>query len=155
MPCSTLLQRPTSPVHWHRFDGTQPYVPTINAMQAHVAAIRASSAPESVWLLEHKAIYTGGTSASDDDLLTDYQELKGWNQSNIYYEKTYANDIEGGSAIVINSISYNYPSTDPNDDDTDSDERDISDDLDLRDGPEVRSDAIGNGYFTDPHVVDE
>ena len=92
---------------------------------------------------------------SDDDMLTDYQELRGWNQNNLYYEKTYANDTEGGSAIVINSISYNYPSTDPNDDDTDSDEKDVSDGLDLRDGPEVRSDAIGNGYFTDPHVVDE
>ena len=38
-------------------------------MQAHAAAIRAAVAPESVWLLEHDAIYTGGTSARDADLL--------------------------------------------------------------------------------------
>ena len=49
--------------------GPQPYAPTIDAMQAHAAAIRAAGAPESVWLLQHQAIYTGGTSAHDDDLL--------------------------------------------------------------------------------------
>ena len=38
-------------------------------MQAHATAIRTSGAPESVWLLQHQAIYTGGTSARDDDLL--------------------------------------------------------------------------------------
>lgn len=38
-------------------------------MQSYAAAIRTSSAPESVWLLEHEAIYTGGTSARDNDLL--------------------------------------------------------------------------------------
>ena len=66
---STLLHRPISPVHWRHFDGIQPYTPTINAMQAHAAAIHAAAAPESVWLLQHDAIYTGGTSARDEDLL--------------------------------------------------------------------------------------
>ena len=38
-------------------------------MQAHAASIRVAGAPESVWLLQHAAIYTGGTSARDEDLL--------------------------------------------------------------------------------------
>ena len=66
---STLLHKPISPVHWRHFDGIQPYTPTIDAMQAHAAAIHAATAPESVWLLQHDAIYTGGTSARDEDLL--------------------------------------------------------------------------------------
>jgi lipoyl(octanoyl) transferase len=38
-------------------------------MEARVAAIRAGAAPELVWLLEHPALYTAGTSARDEDLL--------------------------------------------------------------------------------------
>ena len=69
MSDTTPLHRPSLPVHWRRFDGIQPYMPTIDAMQAHAAAIRDVDAPESVWLLQHNAIYTGGTSARDEDLL--------------------------------------------------------------------------------------
>lgn len=69
MSKSIQLHRPISPVHWRHFEGIQPYMPIIDAMQAHAAAIRAEFAQESVWLLEHDAIYTGGTSARDDDLL--------------------------------------------------------------------------------------
>ena len=65
----TQLERPASPVQWRRFDGIQPYMPTIDAMQKYVADIRAAGAPESVWLLQHDAIYTGGTSAHNRDLL--------------------------------------------------------------------------------------
>ena len=64
-----LSHRPASPVHWRHFAGIQPYTPTIDAMQEYAAAIRAAAAPESVWLLQHGAVYTGGTSARDDDLL--------------------------------------------------------------------------------------
>jgi lipoyl(octanoyl) transferase len=38
-------------------------------MEARVAAIRAQTAPELVWLLEHPPLYTGGTSAKPGDLL--------------------------------------------------------------------------------------
>ncbi len=38
-------------------------------MEARVAAIRAGTAPELVWLLEHPPLYTAGTSARDGDLL--------------------------------------------------------------------------------------
>ncbi|HXA69194.1 MAG TPA: lipoyl(octanoyl) transferase LipB, partial [Stellaceae bacterium] len=38
-------------------------------MERRVAAIRAGTAPELVWLLEHPPLYTAGTSARDTDLL--------------------------------------------------------------------------------------
>ena len=69
MSNSIASQNPASSIDWRHFHGLQPYAPAIDAMQAHAAAIRAAGAPESVWLLQHQAIYTGGTSARDDDLL--------------------------------------------------------------------------------------
>src|SRR5262245_12148446 len=39
-------------------------------MAERVRAIAAGAAPELVWLLEHPALYTAGTSARDTDLLT-------------------------------------------------------------------------------------
>jgi lipoyl(octanoyl) transferase len=38
-------------------------------MEERVRAIAAGIAPELVWLLEHPALYTAGTSARDEDLL--------------------------------------------------------------------------------------
>jgi lipoyl(octanoyl) transferase len=38
-------------------------------MDARAAAIRAGDAPELIWLLEHPALYTAGTSAKPADLL--------------------------------------------------------------------------------------
>lgn len=38
-------------------------------MEARAAAIRAGTAPELVWLLEHPPLYTAGTSARAEDLL--------------------------------------------------------------------------------------
>lgn len=51
------------------FDGPQAYAPTIKAMATHAADIRAGSAGEQVWLLEHAPVLTGGTSAQDSDLV--------------------------------------------------------------------------------------
>ena len=45
-------------------------------MERRVAAIRAGTAPELVWLLEHPPLYTAGTSARDEDLL-DPEPLSG------------------------------------------------------------------------------
>jgi lipoyl(octanoyl) transferase len=38
-------------------------------MEERVAAIRAGTAPELVWLIEHPPLYTAGTSAIDADLI--------------------------------------------------------------------------------------
>ena len=66
-PPTSSLKAP--PVAWQNISGLQPYMPMIETMGAHNAAIRAGTAPEAVWLLEHAAVYTGGTSAQDADLL--------------------------------------------------------------------------------------
>ena len=58
-----------STTEW-RFSGTPvDYPAAVRFMEERVAAIRAGSAPETVWLLEHPPIYTAGTSARDEDLL--------------------------------------------------------------------------------------
>lgn len=51
------------------FDRQQAYAPTIEAMAAHAAGIRAGTTDEEVWLLEHAPVLTGGTSAQDADLV--------------------------------------------------------------------------------------
>jgi lipoyl(octanoyl) transferase len=45
------------------------YPEALAAMEARVAAIRAGSAGELAWLLEHPPLYTAGTSARSQDLL--------------------------------------------------------------------------------------
>lgn len=55
-------------VEWHHLPGLAPYVATLAAMEAHVAAMAAGTAPEQVWLLEHPPLYTAGTSARAADL---------------------------------------------------------------------------------------
>ena len=57
------------PVDWAISDRLVPYQEAVAAMEARVAAIVAGDAPELVWLLEHPALYTAGTSARDADLL--------------------------------------------------------------------------------------
>ncbi len=44
------------------------YPEAVAAMQAHVRAIRDEAAAERVWLLEHPALFTSGTSADPADL---------------------------------------------------------------------------------------
>ncbi|HXQ68584.1 MAG TPA: hypothetical protein VN980_18600, partial [Alphaproteobacteria bacterium] len=45
------------------------YEEAVAAMEARVAAIRAGTAAELVWLLEHPPLVTAGTSAKPEDLL--------------------------------------------------------------------------------------
>lgn len=56
-------------VEWRISDAPVPYDHAMAEMDARVAAIRAGTAPELVWLLEHPPLYTAGTSARDEDLL--------------------------------------------------------------------------------------
>lgn len=64
----TLAQRPAG-VEWIRSAQPVAYLEAVAAMEARVAAIRQGSAAEAVWLLEHPSLYTGGTSAADEELL--------------------------------------------------------------------------------------
>ena len=56
-------------IEWRIEDAPVAYEPAVAEMEARVAAIRAGTAPELVWLLEHPPLYTAGTSARDEDLV--------------------------------------------------------------------------------------
>ncbi|MDO8840047.1 MAG: lipoyl(octanoyl) transferase LipB [Parvibaculum sp.] len=56
-------------VEWRVSDAPVPYEMAVAEMEARVAAIAEGSAPELVWLLEHPALYTAGTSADTADLI--------------------------------------------------------------------------------------
>ena len=56
-------------VEWRVLDGLSPYVETLAAMEARVAAIANGTAPEAIWLIEHPPLYTAGTSAQAADLV--------------------------------------------------------------------------------------
>jgi len=56
------------PLTWHIEDGLTDYPAALAAMQARAAAIRAGTAGELVWLVEHPPLYTAGTSAKRADL---------------------------------------------------------------------------------------
>ncbi len=56
------------PLAWRTTVGLTPYPEALAAMQARVAAIRAGTAGEQVWLVEHPPLYTAGTSARPAEL---------------------------------------------------------------------------------------
>jgi lipoyl(octanoyl) transferase len=56
-------------IEWRCSDEPMPYEMAVAEMERRIAAIRAGSAPELVWLLEHPPLYTAGTSARPEDLL--------------------------------------------------------------------------------------
>jgi lipoyl(octanoyl) transferase len=56
-------------VEWRHLPGLAPYVETVAAMEAHVAAMQEGRAGEAIWLLEHPPLYTAGTSAKPADLV--------------------------------------------------------------------------------------
>jgi lipoyl(octanoyl) transferase len=63
----------TTEIEW-RIDKTPvDYERAVEEMEMRVSAIRAGAAPELVWLLEHPPLYTGGTSARDEDLLDSHR----------------------------------------------------------------------------------
>lgn len=59
----------SAPVEWRIEPGLTPYPQALEVMEARADAIRAGSAPELVWLVEHPPLYTAGTSAHAEDLI--------------------------------------------------------------------------------------
>ena len=57
------------PVEWVVARGSVGYAEAVAEMEARAAAIADGAAAERVWLVEHPALYTAGTSARDGDLL--------------------------------------------------------------------------------------
>ena len=60
---------PTSAIEWRISDRLIDYEVAVTAMEQRVDAIRAGTAKELVWLLEHPPLYTAGTSARPEHLL--------------------------------------------------------------------------------------
>ncbi len=56
-------------LEWQHSDQPVGYDEAVAAMEERVAAIRAGRAGELVWLLEHEALYTAGTSADPTELV--------------------------------------------------------------------------------------
>jgi lipoyl(octanoyl) transferase len=50
--------------------GLTPYLEAVSEMEKRVEDIIAGNAPELVWLVEHPPLYTAGTSANAEDLLS-------------------------------------------------------------------------------------
>lgn len=59
------------PVQWIISPDPVPYPVALEAMRSRAAAIAAGEAEEAIWLLEHPPLYTAGTSAVPEDLLSD------------------------------------------------------------------------------------
>jgi lipoyl(octanoyl) transferase len=57
------------PVEWQTDPGLTAYPLAVSAMEQRVAEIRDGAGDELVWLVEHPALYTSGTSARVEDLL--------------------------------------------------------------------------------------
>jgi len=67
---SFLPEAGSEPVEWVIADEPVGYEAAVAEMEARAALIADGLARERVWLVEHPALYTAGTSARDEDLLT-------------------------------------------------------------------------------------
>jgi lipoyl(octanoyl) transferase len=68
-PAHSPAPTPVNGIDWQVSDGLVDYEAAQAEMAARTAAIRAGTAGEMIWLLEHPPLYTAGTSAQPDDLL--------------------------------------------------------------------------------------
>lgn len=59
----------SGPVEWRISTDLVPYDRAVAEMESRADRIAANEAPELVWLLEHPALYTAGTSAKAGDLI--------------------------------------------------------------------------------------
>jgi lipoyl(octanoyl) transferase len=66
---TALAGAPERPPEWRTEPGLLPNERAVAAMEERVAAIRAGTTPELIWLIEHPPLYTAGTSAVDSDLI--------------------------------------------------------------------------------------
>lgn len=60
----------TDLVRWEVAQGLVPYAHAVARMEAEAEAIARDEAQELVWLVEHPALYTAGTSAKPGDLIS-------------------------------------------------------------------------------------
>jgi lipoyl(octanoyl) transferase len=70
LPTNFFAEDGAPPVEWKVSDGLTDYDVAVAFMEDRVERIAKGEADELVWLVEHPPLYTAGTSAVDDDLLT-------------------------------------------------------------------------------------
>lgn len=58
------------PLDWYTSPELVPYELALQSMEDHVAQMVAGDAGEKIWLLEHPPIYTTGTSAKENELVS-------------------------------------------------------------------------------------
>ncbi|TQV77938.1 lipoyl(octanoyl) transferase LipB [Denitrobaculum tricleocarpae] len=68
-PGAPLSESKLQPVEWRIDDTPVAYPDAVAFMDQRVAQIRAGTARDAVWLLEHPSLYTAGTSAQAADLI--------------------------------------------------------------------------------------
>lgn len=69
-PLPATGETTTIPLEWRVSNVQVPYAQAHAFMEQRAAEIAEGTAPECVWLLEHPPLYTAGTSAKKEDLLT-------------------------------------------------------------------------------------
>jgi lipoyl(octanoyl) transferase len=70
LPASFWPETGAPSVEWLVADGLTQYLDALEFMEAQADAIRAGTAGEMVWLVEHPPLYTAGTSAHAKDLIS-------------------------------------------------------------------------------------
>lgn len=63
------MTAPPDQIEWRISPGLTDYAYALAEMEARAAAIREGTARELIWLLEHPPVITGGTSATESELL--------------------------------------------------------------------------------------
>jgi lipoyl(octanoyl) transferase len=63
------MPAPLEQIEWRASPGLTDYAQALAEMETRAEAIRDGTAPELVWLLEHPPVITGGTSATEGELL--------------------------------------------------------------------------------------
>ena len=66
---SLVAPQDAPPVEWVVTPGPTQYADALTEMETRANAIARGDAPERVWLIEHPALYTAGTSAKESDLV--------------------------------------------------------------------------------------
>ncbi|RJF94662.1 lipoyl(octanoyl) transferase LipB [Oleomonas cavernae] len=66
----SLSAAPSRPIDWLVSPALVDYPTALATMEARVEAIRAGTAAELIWLVEHPPLYTAGTSAAAEELLS-------------------------------------------------------------------------------------
>lgn len=69
-PEAPIVRPGQASIDWRIDDSPVAYPDAVAFMERRVAEIRAGTASETVWLLEHPPLYTAGTSAQEQDLIT-------------------------------------------------------------------------------------